>query len=219
MGAVIIEFMSQRRVGPRLPGALASAVALILAAACTSGPGPVDDPSYREQLQAQRAEKDDAFRKAKDSPIPAEARATFAGLHYYAVDPAYRVPAFLTVEQPNPPLIIELQTSSTERQRMRKVGNLGFTLADATYKLTAFAESSSGSVDRLFVPFGDLTNVSETYHGGRFLDLDKTPTGLYDLDFNRAYHPYCVYNPSYICPVPPNENRLAVAIPAGEKLK
>jgi uncharacterized protein (DUF1684 family) len=71
---------------------------------------------------------------------------------------------------------------------------------------------------RLFVPFGDLTNNVETYGGGRYLDLDRTPTGLYDLDYNRAYHPYCVYNTTYECPVPPRENRLAVAIPAGERL-
>jgi hypothetical protein len=41
---------------------------------------------------------------------------------------------------------------------------------------------------------------------------------MYDLDFNRAYHPYCVYNVSYVCPVPPTENRLSVAIQAGERL-
>ena len=44
---------------------------------------------------------------------------------------------------------------------------------------------------RLFVPFADMTNGAETYAAGRYLDLDRTPTGLYDLDFNRAYHPYC----------------------------
>jgi len=42
---------------------------------------------------------------------------------------------------------------------------------------------------------------------------------LYDLDFNRAYHPSCVYNPNYECPVPPKENHLAVAVRAGERLK
>jgi uncharacterized protein (DUF1684 family) len=68
------------------------------------------------------------------------------------------------------------------------------------------------------VPFGDLTNGEETYKGGRYLELDRTPTGLYDLDFNRAYHPYCVYDISYVCPVPPRENRLTVAIKAGERL-
>ncbi len=72
---------------------------------------------------------------------------------------------------------------------------------------------------RLFVPFRDLTSGNETYGGGRYLDLDRTSTGLYDLDFNRAYHPYCVYNPEYDCPVPPADNRLAFAVRAGERLQ
>ena len=64
----------------------------------------------------------------------------------------------------------------------------------------------------------DLTNGTETYPGGRYLDLDRTATGIYDLDFNRAYHPFCYYNSSYDCPVPPAENRLKMPIRAGEKL-
>ena len=43
--------------------------------------------------------------------------------------------------------------------------------------------------------------------------------GVYDLDFNRAYHPYCVYDPGWICPYPPSENRLEIAIRAGERLQ
>ena len=70
---------------------------------------------------------------------------------------------------------------------------------------------------RLFVPFGDLTSGDTTYKGGRYLDLDRTPTGVYDLDFNLAYHPYCVFNPTYECPVPPRENRLPVAIRRGRE--
>jgi uncharacterized protein (DUF1684 family) len=84
--------------------------------------------------------------------------------------------------------------------------------------LTAFAPAEATVITRLFVPFGDLTNVDETYRGGRYLDLQRTPTGVYDLDFNQAYHPYCVYNVNYVCPLPPRENRLTVAIRAGERL-
>ena len=71
---------------------------------------------------------------------------------------------------------------------------------------------------RLFVPFGDLTNGSETYPGGRYLELERTATGIYDLDFNRAYHPFCYYNATYDCPYPPRENRLAIPVRAGEKM-
>ena len=78
--------------------------------------------------------------------------------------------------------------------------------------------ASEADLRRLFVPFGDLTNGTETYPGGRYLDLDRTATGIYDLDFNRAYHPFCLFNPKYDCPVPPRENRLKLPVRAGERL-
>jgi hypothetical protein len=96
---------------------------------------------------------------------------------------------------------------------------LGFTLGGSSYTLIAFVNADTDALNRLFVPFGDLTNSGETYHGGRYLELDRTSTGLYDLDFNRAYHPNCVYSPAWECPVPPRENRLPVAIRAGERLR
>ena len=101
---------------------------------------------------------------------------------------------------------------------MQRVGTLTFTLKGTTLTLTAFADEGPGPITRLFVPFGDLTSGTETYKGGRYLELDRTSTTLYDLDFNRAYHPFCVFNVAYVCPVPPQENRLAVAIQAGERL-
>jgi uncharacterized protein (DUF1684 family) len=202
--------------GPRLLCVLA----VVLAGACTSGPPPppVDDRPYEARVQASRLEKDTAFRTQDDSPIPAAARPSFPGLSYFAIDPAYHVPAVLTVDPAARAVVIELSTSSTGLRRMRKVGALGFSIAGGTYTLTAFVDAAAPDMRQLFVPFGDLTNGAETYKGGRYLDLDRTPTGLYDLDFNRAYHPYCLYNPSYVCPVPPRENRLTVAIRAGERL-
>ena len=53
---------------------------------------------------------------------------------------------------------------------------------------------------------------------GRYLDLERTATGIYDLDFNRAYHPFCLFNATYDCPFPPRENRLPIPIRAGERL-
>ncbi len=101
---------------------------------------------------------------------------------------------------------------------MRRIGALEFTLKNQPLKLTAFADASDQNLLRLFVPFHDLTNGTETYPGGRYLDLDRTATGIYDLDFNRAYNPFCLFNPTFDCPVPPRENRLTVPIRAGEKI-
>ncbi len=197
-------------------------LAVVAAGACTSGPPPpaaTDAAAYEQGILRDRADKDAAFRAPDNdlSPIPAADRAAFPGLSYFPVDPTYRVPASLAAASANPPVVIELQTSLNTRRRMRKVGTLNFSLGATPHALTAFADVDARLPARLFVPFGDLTNVDATYQGGRYLDLDRTPTGLYDLDFNRAYHPFCVYNPTYECPVPPRENRLPAPILAGER--
>lgn len=193
-------------------------VAVIATAACTSGPGPIDEGPNRDAIQTWRADKDQYFKTHPDSPLLPEDKARFTALVYYDFDPDYRVPSFLTVDRSGPPVVIEMQTSTNQRRRMQKVGTLGFSLGVNSYTLTAFADEGTLSVDRLFIPFGDLTNKRETYGGGRYIELQRTPTGLYDLDFNRAYHPFCVYNPTFDCPLPPKENRLDVEIRAGERM-
>ena len=191
----------------------------VLVLACSSGPPPPDTGPYEKQIQDSRAKKDVTFRtNREESPIPVTERAAFTGLLYFAVDLTYRVPALLKEDRSGPPLILELQTSTDAPRKMRRVGTLNFTLQGAQYTLTAFNDIDAADLNRLFVPFGDLTSGHDTYGGGRYIELDRTPTGFYDLDFNRAYHPYCLYSPTYECPVPPKENRLAVAIRAGEKL-
>ena len=67
----------------------------------------------------------------------------------------------------------------------------------------------------LFVPFTDLTNGESTYGGGRYLDLEGPLGNAVELDFNRAYNPYCAYGGAYSCPIPPIENHLGVAVRAG----
>jgi uncharacterized protein (DUF1684 family) len=187
-------------------------VLLVLAAACT----PAEVP-YEEQIAALRAEIDLYMRESSDSPIVESQRASFPPLPYYPVNQEYRVPAALAVAAPGD--VMEMPTSTGQRRRMRRIGALEFTLKDTPLKLTAFAEEADTQLLRLFVPFFDRTNGTETYPGGRYLDLERTATGVYDLDFNRAYSPYCHFNPKYDCPVPPRENRLAVPVRAGEKLE
>lgn len=187
-------------------------VALYAAAAigCTAADAPnaVDVTTWR-------AEKD-RFMRSAESPVPEAQRGDFPPLAYFAIDPAYSVPASLSVSPGED--ILELSTSGGLRRKMRKIGTLQFTLKDQPLTLTAFVDASTNDVRRLFVPFGDLTNGSETYPGGRYLDLERTATGFYEIDFNRAYNPFCVFNAAYDCPYPPRENRLKVPIRAGEKL-
>src|SRR6185295_14931363 len=70
----------------------------------------------------------------------------------------------------------------------------------------------------LFVPFLDRTSGSETYGAGRYLDIEPDEDGTYALDFNLAYHPSCVYDDRFSCPLTPAENRLDIPIEAGERL-
>lgn len=184
---------------------------LLLAIGCTAKEVP-----YFDSVNDWRATKDRFMQQSSDSPIPPERRASFPPLSYFPIEPEYRVPASLTVDRSND--VIEIPTSRGERRPHNRVGKLSFTLKGQLLTLTAFVEVGQQDMTHLFVPFGDLTNGTETYPGGRYLELERTATGIYDLDFNRAFHPFCYYNPSYDCPYPPRENRLPIPIRAGERM-
>jgi len=191
-------------------GALAAA----LLAGCN--PPPPESGNYQERISALRAAINEQFQKSSD-PVPDSRKARLLPLEYYAIDEAYNVPASLTPS--DDPTILEMQTSTGQMRRERRAGMLQFTLQGQPMTLTAFVEADAPNLNRLFVPFSDTTSGKETYPAGRYLDLARTPTGLYELDFNRAYNPYCYYNESYECPLPPSENKLKVPIHAGEKVK
>ncbi len=186
-------------------------LALALAFGCTA-----PDVPYADQIAVWHADKDRFMRESDASPVPKAERAGFPPLQYFAIDPAYRVPAALTVARSD--IALEMPTSTGQRRKMLRVGSLTFTLKGRPLTLTAFADATENDMRRLFVPFSDLTVGTDTYTGGRYLDLDRTATGVYDLDFNRAYNPFCVYNPTYDCPLPPRENRLSVPVRAGERM-
>jgi uncharacterized protein (DUF1684 family) len=191
------------------------ALAFAPLAACSSGPSAPDDSQYIEQLTAARAVKDQTFREAPDSPIPADKRGQVLPLSYFPVDPNFAVPAALRLAEERP--VFEMLTSSGEPRRMQLVGVLEFTLEGETRSLGAFVPDGTQQITNLFIPFADQTTGKETYAAGRYLDIDPTTTGYYTIDFNRAYNPYCAYNASFECPFPPSSNRLTAAVRAGEK--
>jgi uncharacterized protein len=196
-------------------GAPCTFALLVACASCTSGPSAPDDRSYIEKIAAERAEKERMFRESSESPIPAGKHDELLPLSYFPIDPSYSAPAILKRSEDRP--VFEMPTSTGKLRKMERVGVLEFTLGGEQRSLGAFIEAGS-RVTRLFVPFGDLTTGTETYAAGRYLDLDPTSTGIYEIDFNRAYNPYCAYNESYDCPYPPPSNRLKVPIRAGERM-
>jgi uncharacterized protein len=193
---------------------LALTLAGTFAAACSSGPR---DPAaaYAERITEERAQKDKAFRRQVNQPIPADRMNDLLPLKYYSPNQTFEVPASFKAAAVRTP--VKIPTSTGLLRDMEIVGSLDFMLSGQRLSLLALSEAGSPP-DRLFVPFADLTTGSETYGAGRYMEVDRSATGVYVVDFNRAFQPFCSYNSSYDCPYPPPQNRLPVAIRAGERL-
>jgi uncharacterized protein (DUF1684 family) len=173
-----------------------------------------------------RAGRDELFRTHPQSPLGDAARAAFTGLRYFAPDAAFRVTAQLEPVSEGEPLSIDTGGEDGVIV-LRRAGVLHFRIGDADCRLTLFAMAAYGH--GLFLPFRDATAGEQTYGGGRYLaDTVKDTDGLclevragsreVELDFNYAYNPSCAYDPRWACPLAPPENRLDIAIPAGEML-
>jgi uncharacterized protein len=136
----------------------------------------------------------------------------FKGMMFYPLDLNYRVTAKwvpangkITVEVPN--VLGDVSAAPVP-------GVAVFSLNGKELQLTALSGDANTG---FFFVFNDLTAKSDTYPGGRFLDTGPVENGTVVLDFNRAYNPPCAVTPYATCPLAPKENRLAVAITAGEK--
>jgi uncharacterized protein (DUF1684 family) len=173
------------------------------------------------RLVAFRAAKDRLFAEHPSSPVPEAARRDFPGLAYWRHDPSLRFTAQL---EPDPEATPPDVPRSGEGPAMpfQRIGSVGFSVGGTDVRLGVYwlNEYAGG----IFIPFRDATSGSETYGGGRYLwdsakgaDLGSTGDELV-LDFNYAYHPSCVYDPRWSCPLAPQENWLPVGIPAGERL-
>jgi hypothetical protein len=174
--------------------------------------------SYPDAVAEFRADKDEFFRAAPNSPLPAAERETFEGLPYYPVDESLRFDE-LTLEpyDGDEPVRFEIPTSDGRTRPAERAGVLRFSLDGSKQRLTAYV-FEGGDAANVFVPFVDATSGTETYGAGRYLDIEREEDGTYSLDFNLAYHPSCVYDMRFSCPLTPAENRLAVPIRAGERL-
>jgi uncharacterized protein (DUF1684 family) len=192
-----------------------AAAALTFTLGCGGGAPDATDGDYVQQLMKARAAKDEMFRRSPNEPVPRDKAATLIPLSYFPPDPEYVVSAVLKPSSQGE--IMDMPTSTGELRKEERVGVLEFTLKGEHLTLTAFHEAGT-DMTHLFVPFRDLTSGTETYQAGRYLDLERTPTGIYNIDFNRAYNPYCYYNSRFDCPYPPAENKLPIPIRAGERL-
>ena len=186
---------------------------LFLAAALVAAGGACGNGD--EEELARHRERLNAGFAGPDSPLPAEERASFAGLEFYPYDPGlvFRVP--LDRRRAGAPVTM-LDTKSEER-RYTVAGTAAFTVDGSAVQVTLYRDPEDPADAPLFLPFRDATSGGETYHGGRYLDVPATRESFLLIDFNRAYLPYCAYDVRWACPLVPGENVLAVGIRAGEK--
>jgi uncharacterized protein (DUF1684 family) len=140
----------------------------------------------------------------------------FEHLLYFPPDPAYAVTARLEKFPEQRP--VKIVTTRKLEKTFIRYARVHFRLHGRDLALTALKSSLEGpDADYLFIPFKDDSNGKESYEVGRFLDVPEPAGQEFVLDFNRCYNPLCNYSPAYNCPLPPLENILAIAIPAGEK--
>lgn len=178
--------------------------------------GSQDESAYIKEIEKEREEKDRFMRSSPESPFAADPE-KYEGLNYFPPDVKYRVIANLHHIEKKRTVI--LGTNDGKEQRYIEYAHAEFKLDGVSNKLLILEIADMGPFrGKLFLAFGDETSARETYGAGRYLDVNKAPgSNTIKLDFNLAYNPYCAYNETFTCPLPPRENNLSIPIRAGEK--
>jgi uncharacterized protein (DUF1684 family) len=149
--------------------------------------------------------------RVKDSQSPV--RLGFKGIESFPADPKYLVVAeFVPYATPKD---IEIPTVLGTSETMQSPGYVKFKLHGKNLTLEPVIEDPKEP--QLFFIFRDKTSGKMTYPAGRFLYSEMPKDGKVILDFNRSYNPPCAFTSFATCPLPPPQNRLPIAIKAGEK--
>jgi uncharacterized protein (DUF1684 family) len=148
------------------------------------------------------------FVRAKDSN--SELRRNFSGLKWFPIDPSWRITGTFT---PYPaPKTIQFDSQNGVKQAMQSPGFVTFMKDGTEYRLEPVLEGRE-----LFFIFRDATSNKSTYGAARFLYAEPAKNGTVILDFNEAINPPCAFTAFATCPLPPPQNRLTLAVTAGEK--
>jgi len=143
-----------------------------------------------------------------------EALREFQGLESFPVSTDWRILGHFRRYDPpreiSAPNVLDIPSTSSSP------GAVVFEVGGEEYRLDVTGDADASSY---FIVFGDDTNGTETYAGGRFLSVQAPTEGDWIvIDFNRAYNPPCVFTAYATCPVPPEQNKLPIRVEAGEKM-
>ena len=205
---ILLNFMKSTRNIIYLWACFAKVFLLIfLVSACGK---PVD---YLQSMQDHRNEIDAFMQDSDNSPFFAKVE-SYNGLSYFETSLKYKIlAAYLPIGNRQ---VRDLATSDGKQEAYEEYGYAIFDLDGVTNKLLIL-RSVSNTTNELFIPFADSSSGNSTYGGGRYMNIVLADSETIELDFNKAYNPYCAYTEAYSCPLPPAANFLAIEILAGEK--
>ncbi|MFB6095702.1 MAG: DUF1684 domain-containing protein [Halodesulfurarchaeum sp.] len=167
----------------------------------------LDEAAWRERIERFRAEQEEILRDRLSDPPK---------LSYFPIDRDFRLPARLSWRSTSE--TVSLAANRGPEVELEHVASLGFDIESDHQVLATYR---APGLEDLLVPFRDETNGAETAACGRYvtLDVDRVESGEHvALDFNLAYHPFCVHDDSFASALPPEDNRLPVEIRAGVRL-
>jgi uncharacterized protein (DUF1684 family) len=171
-------------------------------------------PKVLHKVYEWQNEKNASFKDGVLSPLRPKERKSFETLSFFEPDSTFMViAAFEEVFDTEP---FEMPTTANTSTKEVLYGRLYFELKGQSFSLEVYRAYESED-DYVFLPFRDDTNGVSTYGGGRYIDLRFPLSELVTIDFNKAYNPYCAYNPKYACAIVPAVNTLTVEVTAGEK--
>ena len=163
-------------------------------------------PTYSERALKEQEKYTTTMLTMEGSPLHDP-----AGITFFEPDEKWVFEAVFTPVEKDRQFKVQMTDSTFESSRL--AGYAAVQIGSATFNLLVFDEGN-----QFLLPFRDETNGRETYGGGRYINIEKAQLvgRKLTIDFNNSRNFYCAYDGKYVCPVPPYENVLPVAVNAGE---
>ena len=178
---------------------------------------PIEE-DYLSAILLERAHKDSSMQYDPHSPFNRDPNATFASLTYYNPTSEFvfksKLYEYDTVDTVN------VFGTRGEVRRVLREGYVNLNYDENEYKVNVYKAFGRDGQSYHSIWFTDKTTGNETYGVGRYLDFEREEDRehIYTIDFNKAYNPYCAYSPEFTCPIPRQEDHIAMEIKAGEKI-
>jgi hypothetical protein len=190
----------------------------IVSAGCDDNKtGSVEFQNYAKLLLRERAQKDSVMQYSAGSPFYRDTTARFSNLKYFDPNPDFIFKTKIYYNQVQDTVFV-LGTKG-ETRVVVIIGYVELNYKNKNYKVNVYRGFSRDWVPYHNIWFTDRTTGKETYGVGRYLDinLNEEKDFIYEIDFNKAYNPYCAYSLLYSCPIPREEDYIDISIEAGEK--